>query len=97
MSKELQFLIIVNQLALIFLRDLIFKQAKMPLSSPDRPTVVEYQPLLPSVPHHSSLILFLILSVLLLLGVMTQMMGDSPRELLYKVLKAGIMHSILEG
>ncbi len=90
----MQFLIAVHRLVLIFLRDLIFKQAEMPLSSLDRPTVVEIQPLLRSVPHSSlSLFLFLIVSELLLLGV-TQT-RDSPGEL-YTVLK-GEMHSILEG
>ncbi len=82
----------MHRLVLNFLRDLIFKQAEMPLSSLDRPTVVEIQPLLRSVPH-SSLSLFLIVSELLLLGV-TQT-RDSPGEL-YTVLK-GEMHSILEG
>ena len=80
----------MNRLVLIFLRDLIFTQAEMPLSSLDRPAVVESQLLLRSVPHSS---LFLMLSVLLLLGV-TQT-WDSPKELCI-ALKDG-MHNISEG
>ena len=84
----------MNRLVLIFLRDLIFTQAEMPLSSLDRPAVVESQLLLRSVPHSSLfLVLFLMLSVLLLLGV-TQT-WDSPKELCI-ALKDG-MHNISEG